>query len=193
MRIWFITHPEVVIDPCTPVPQWSLSERGIERMKIFCRRHNLGDIRAIWSSAENKAIEGAEIMGSHLGIVCQVDARLHENDRSATGYLPSDIFEAMADRFFSEPEQSVEGWERAVDAQTRIVLAVNAIAAQHKAGGDLAIVAHGGVGALLLGALKHLPISRALDQPGRGGGNFFLFSPTTKSLLQDWTDISESD
>jgi broad specificity phosphatase PhoE len=176
-RIWFITHPEVVVDPYTPVPQWSLSERGIERMKTFCRREDLSDIRAIWSSAETKAIEGAEILASYLGICCKLEERLHENDRSATGYLPADDFEAMANRFFANPEQSVEGWERAVDSQSRIVAAVDAIVAQHIDGGDLAIVAHGGVGALLLDALRRLPISRGLDQPGRGGGIFSYLHP----------------
>lgn len=191
-HIWFITHPDVVIDPHIPVSQWSLSARGIARMKIFCRREDLFDIRAVWSSAETKALDGAQIMASELGVSCQVDERLHENDRSATGYLPAKKFEAMADRFFANPEQSVQGWERAVDAQSRIVEAVDAIAEQHHKGGDLAIVAHGGVGALLLGALKRLPISRALDQPGLKGGNFFRFDHSTKMVLHEWTDISES-
>ena len=125
-----------------------------------------------------------------LFLIAQVDERLHENDRSATGYLPPAEFQAMADRFFANPEQSVKGWERAVDAQSRIVAAVDDIAARHSTGGDLAIVAHGGVGALLLCALRGVAISRALDQPGNGGGNFFIFESETKSLVCGWSDIS---
>ena len=49
----------------------------------------------------------------------------------------------MADRFFAEPKTSVLGWERAVDAQTRIVACVRSIAEQDATPGDLAIVAHG--------------------------------------------------
>jgi hypothetical protein len=33
--VYFITHPDVVINPEVPVPQWSLSERGKERMKAL--------------------------------------------------------------------------------------------------------------------------------------------------------------
>lgn len=31
--VYFITHPEVVIDPGVPVPQWPLSETGRRRMR----------------------------------------------------------------------------------------------------------------------------------------------------------------
>ena len=30
--VYFITHPDVVIDPATPVAQWPLSQRGRMRM-----------------------------------------------------------------------------------------------------------------------------------------------------------------
>ncbi len=68
---------------------------------------------------------------------------------------------------FARPSESVRGWERAVDAQARIVRAVNRIldAREH---GDIAIVAHGGVGTLLLCHLLKEPISRGRDQPLAG-------------------------
>lgn len=31
-HLYFITHPNVLIDPTVPVPQWPLSERGLARM-----------------------------------------------------------------------------------------------------------------------------------------------------------------
>jgi hypothetical protein len=46
---------------------------------------------------------------------------MHENDRSATGFLPPDEFETVANRLFAEPLVSIRGWERAIDAQLRIV------------------------------------------------------------------------
>jgi broad specificity phosphatase PhoE len=187
--VWFITHPEVIIDPNKPVPEWSLSEIGVARMIAFCARPELDAISLVYSSAETKAVEGAEILAKHLGLTAQVDEQLHENDRSATGFLPPPEFQKMADRFFASPEISVEGWERAVDAQSRIVNAVRRLATAHDGAGDLAIVAHGGVGALLIAALKQLPISRTLDQPGGGGGNYFVFDCAGFVLHVDWTDI----
>ncbi|PZO78714.1 MAG: histidine phosphatase family protein [Mesorhizobium amorphae] len=163
----FITHPEVVVDPATPIERWHLSPAGITRMRHFSGSPVPADVRAIWSSAETKAIEAAGILGGALGLGVQVAGDLGENDRSATGFLPPADFEATADVFFASPASSIRGWERAVDAQARICAAVARIVAGHD-GGDLAIVAHGAVGTLLFCALSRHGISRSFDQPFQG-------------------------
>ena len=94
----------------------------------------------------------------------------------------------MADAFFARPDESVRGWERAVDAQRRIVEAVGG-AISMAPDGNMAIVSHGGVGALLLCHLKHVSVSRAEDQPGQGGGNVFSFEAATRRLLSGWRRI----
>ncbi len=114
---------------------------------------------------------------------------LGENDRSATGYLSKAEFEAVADQFFARPEESVRGWERAIDAQSRTIQTVDDIITMVKAPGDIAIVSHGAVGALLLCHLKGIPISRIEDQPGDGGGNFFSFDAADRRLLSGWRRI----
>lgn len=123
------------------------------------------------------------------GLRWQVRQDLGENDRSATGYLPRAAFEAMADAFFAEPEVSVRGWERAADAQARIVAAVRAVIATTFPPGDIAIVSHGAVGALLLGHLSGRSIDRSLDQPAGNGGNFFAFDRETRRLRHGWMPI----
>jgi broad specificity phosphatase PhoE len=186
-RVWFITHPQIMVDPHVAVTDWSLSEIGRGRMSRFVHAPELERVGSIWCSTERKAIEAAEILGAHLGQPCRQWAALGENDRSSTGYLPRAAFEAMADRFFAEPEQSVRGWERAVDAQARIVGAVAEVVKRSEGDDEIAIVAHGAVGALLLCHLEQAPIARLWDQPGEGGGNFFVFAGGT--LLQGWTAI----
>ena len=57
--------------------------------------------------------------------------------------------------------------------------------------GDIAIISHGGVGALLLCRLKGVPISRTEDQPAGGGGNVFGFDIVTRRLLTGWHRIDE--
>ena len=110
---------------------------------------------------------------------------LGENDRSATGFLPPAEFEQMADAFFANPGESVRGWERAVDAQARIVAAVREVAAEEDGTGDILVSAHGAVGALLRGSLLGAPISRALDQPG-GGCWFALEVSRWRLLTREW-------
>ena len=53
----------------------------------------------------------------------------------------------------------------------------------------ISIVFHGGVGALLLCDLGDFEKSRKYDQPGSGGGNFFMFDPDAWSLVHGWTPI----
>lgn len=146
-------------------------------------------VRAIFSSAERKATDAAALIAGRLRLDYRIIAELGENDRSATGYLPKAEFEAVADEFFAHPTRSVRGWERAIDAQTRIIAAVDRALSSAAGDGDIAIVSHGGVGALLLCHLSQRPITRALDQPGGGGGNRFAFDRTSRSLISSWCAI----
>jgi broad specificity phosphatase PhoE len=186
----FITHPDVVIDPAVPVPEWPLSARGRDRMHRALALPFVASVGAVWSSEERKARDGADILAAHLRQPVRTLAALHENDRSATGYLPREEFEAVADAFFAHPEQSVRGWEPATDAQRRIVAAVNhVIEATGAAAGNIAIISHGGVGALLLCHLLAVPIAREHDQPATNGGNMFSFEAGTRRLLHSWQPI----
>src|SRR5277367_4169023 len=116
--VHFITHPEVVIDRAIPVPDWPLSPMGRERMRrATLEQPWFRDIRTLFSSAERKARDAAAIIAEYLSLQPAVIDDLGENDRSATGYLPRQEFEAVADEFFARPQQSVRGWERAADAQ----------------------------------------------------------------------------
>jgi broad specificity phosphatase PhoE len=166
-RVWYISHPAVVVDPATPVPRWSLKPEGRAVMAAFADRPDLAGIRSIWSSDETKAIEAAAILGERLGLAATIVADSHENDRSATGFMPPPEFERAADAFFARPEDSFRGWERAVDAQARIAAAYGRILSAAPEG-DVAIVGHGGVGTLLWCRLAGMDIDRRHDQTAQG-------------------------
>ena len=187
--VHFMTHPEVSIDPSVPVPDWPLSAVGLRRVELLLERSWIMAVRTVFSSAERKATEMARMVADRLGLSPVILDGLGENDRSATGYLPKAEFETLADAFFARPEASVRGWERAVDAQRRIVMAMQRALAMVSADGDVAVISHGGVGALLLCHLKGVPISRAEDQPGLGGGNVYSFDAATRRLLIGWHSI----
>ena len=190
MRTFYlITHPNVVISRDVPVPRWPLSELGRQRMRAGLAQPWVREVTSVYCSTEQKAIDGADILSAHLGIGFEKVEELVENDRSATGFLPPDEFERVADQFFGAPEKSVRGWERAVDAQARIVRAVQMIFETDKTAGAIAIVSHGAVGTLLYCHLAGEPIARRWDQPPNGGGNFYGFTLSPRAVHSWWRAI----
>jgi len=185
-RLYFITHPQVVIDPARPVPNWHLSDAGIAQIRRFAQAFAFENLTSIWASTETKAIETAGILAAAHGLPVSVDARLTENDRSATGFLPPERFQQVADRFFAEPQNSVLGWERAVDAQARVVAGFAAITAGPPQG-DIAICAHGGVGTLLYCHLAGYPISRRYDQ--RKEGHYWVYDLARGTMESGWQSL----
>jgi broad specificity phosphatase PhoE len=186
----YITHPQVQIDPDVPVPRWGLSDKGRARAQAAAKRPWARMLRRIISSDETKAIETAEILAKSSGTLVEIVEGIHENDRSATGFLPPPEFEKAADWFFAHPTESFHGWERAIDAQTRIVSRVDALLADHDPHLPIAFIGHGGVGTLLKSHLEKRAISRQGDQPG-GGGNLFCFGLADRALSCDWTPIED--
>lgn len=186
---YYITHPDVVIDPNVPVPQWPLSDVGLARMEKALRLPFVGKLEAVYCSMEQKARDGAGILGAHLDLKPVARADLGENDRSSTGFLPQEEFLIHRDAFFGAPDESVAGWETARAAQSRVVKAVRAIVSEEGYDKQVVIVGHGGVGALLLTSLMDVQISLNQEQPGSSGGNWFSFDPDRWSVHSTWGAI----
>lgn len=185
MILHYVTHPQVAIDPAIPVPRWGLSDVGRARARVAARLPWVAAVRRIVSSDETKAIETATAFAEALAVAVEIRPGLHENDRSATGFLPPPEFEATADRFFAEPTASVRGWERAVDVQTRVAAAVASVLGERETSGDVLFVGHGAAGTLLWCRLAGLAIDRRHDQPA-GGGHRFAFDLATGRPLHPW-------
>ncbi|MCT7378534.1 histidine phosphatase family protein [Chelativorans salis] len=187
MKAFYLTHPQVEIEPERPVPEWRLSDGGRQRVDAMLGKTWLRSVGCIVSSAELKAVETAALIAAYLRVAVEIDPEMGENDRSATGFLQPDEFEAAADRFFAEPDKSWQGWERAVDAADRIETAVRRVLDRPQPVPTL-LVGHGGVGTLLKCRIGGRPISRREDQPA-GGGNLFAFGIASFELLCDWTPM----
>ena len=185
--ILYLSHPEVTIDPAVPVPEWGLSAIGRARLLAVRDAAWLGSCRRIVTSAERKALETAGLIAERTEAVVEVRATMHENDRTATGFLPPAEFERVADRFFAEPDHSVRGWERAVDAQARIVAEVLAVLAGHDPAAPLLLVGHGAVGTLLYCRLAGIAIDRRFDQ--QQGGSVIAIDGATLRPLFGWTPM----
>jgi broad specificity phosphatase PhoE len=180
----YLSHPQVKIDAAIPVPEWGLSDLGRNRTEAMAGQSWIRAFHRVVSSTETKAIETAEILAAALGVPVDIRQSLHENDRSATGFLNPPEFEATADQFFKHPEDNIRGWERAVDVQARITGAV--LRALSEAPDTPTIfVGHGGVGTLLQCHCARRSIARTSDQPA-GGGNHYLFDIEKRIVLYGW-------
>ncbi|MEM6594018.1 MAG: histidine phosphatase family protein [Pseudomonadota bacterium] len=172
------------------IPRWSLNETGRERVAMIARSGALMGTKHVISSGETKAIETAAPLANALGLPLIIREAMHENDRSATGFLPPEEFERVADQFFARPEESVRGWETALAAQTRIVGEVRDCL-NHCDEGDVLLVGHGGVGTLLFCYLSNVPISRTFDQGTGGGGCYFEFTSDMTKPRDGWKALED--
>lgn len=186
--LWYVSHPEVEVDPHVPVPRWGLSDRGRRRAEVLAGRPWLDAVQRVVSSDEAKAVETASAVARPRGLEVEVRPATGENDRRATGFLPPEEFEAVADAFFARPTDSVRGWERAVDAQARIVAAL-ADLVRTSEGGDVLVVGHGAVGTLWACHLAGSPIDRRWDQPGPG--HVLEVDRASASLRHHWRRIED--
>ena len=186
VTIRYLTHPQVVIDHAKDVRRWSLNPKGQARVAALaaCPGALSATVRVI-SSDETKALDTARPLAAALGITPEIRPMMHENDRRATGFLPPDVFEAVADQFFANPATSIRGWETAQAAQRRILAEVEACLARPQTG-DILFVGHGAVGTLLFCALSGLAIDRRYDQGPGGGGCWFAFDQTDRRPHQGW-------
>jgi broad specificity phosphatase PhoE len=194
MRALYVSHPQVEMDANVPVPLWGLSPEGRRRAEAFAASGVVPAGAMVFSSRERKALELADLLAAKAGTPVLSDHLMGENDRSATGFLPPELFEAHADRFFAEPENSVGGWERAIDAQRRIVATVTTALASVPAGTAAIFCGHGAVGTLLKCHVAARPISRSEDQTrtgGTGGGNCFVFDLAARQLCSEWTRLED--
>jgi broad specificity phosphatase PhoE len=130
-------------------------------------------------------------VAERLGLSYGTDACLGENDRSATGYIAPPEFWQVVGEFFARPHESIRGWERAVDAQARVVEAVGRIARQDGTCGHIVVVSHGGVGCLLTAHLQGVAIGRESRPSHPGGGCFIVIDRESLALRQDWRVIEE--
>ncbi|GJM38135.1 MAG: phosphoglycerate mutase [Acidimicrobiales bacterium] len=183
----YLSHPEVMVDPAVPVPDWGLSDVGRRRTTELADRASwLPSVTRIVTSGERKAIEAGEILAARVGLEVEQRPSTDEIDRSSTGYLSHDEHEAQANRLFAEPEVSANGWERAIDAQARVVRGLADLLAGDE---TVVVVGHGGVGTLLWCHLADRPIAREHDQPF--GGHLYAVDLSTGRPDGPWRPFED--
>ena len=183
-NILYLSHPEVIIDPQTPVPDWGISDQGRRRLRAAVKRGWPGRGWRIISSPEVKAQQTAELLANAFALPLHIHPDMGEVDRSATGYLPHDEHESLANALFAKPDAGPQGWESADAASARIMKAFQEVIAE--VSDNMLFVGHGAVGSFLWCALTRTPISRTQDQ--KRGGSFWagVMGPEGFSSLHPW-------
>jgi broad specificity phosphatase PhoE len=190
----YITHPEVVIDPAVPTPRWGLNAIGRRRAEAFAARKILPEDTVFFASSEQKALDLAAILASPANGKIHPRSEFDENDRSSTGFLAGEAFEEAVVALFGQPEASYRGWERAIDAQARIVRAVQQVFEEVPATTPLVFCGHGCVGTLLKCHLADRPIRLEEDQrrmAAPGGGNVLVIDRERWGLVADWMAMED--
>jgi len=189
--VYFITHPDVVVDPAVPAPEWRLSPRGRTRMTSFCDLPFVRSITGVYASNERKAMDGGEILAARNGLTVQVRPALHENDRSATGCHLRNSARRRMRSSLARTKAFGAGKGRRTPRRGSSP-AQQASHATKRPAGTSASSSHGGVATLLLCHLLRQPISRTLEQPGTTGGNYFVSDRASLALIHDWKDIGQA-
>jgi broad specificity phosphatase PhoE len=170
-----------------PIPEWDLSERGQQRLSVLLSKPWIKGIRAVFCSDEQKAKTTARRISQQLGLQEIILPALGEIDRFATGYLQQAELEPVVEAFYAHPEQSIRGWERAIDAQQRVRHALKQVLDASQGSRAIAIIGHGTVGTLLLCSIKGAGISRSNAPPGQG--YYYTFDGETRKLIHPWKPI----
>ena len=67
--LYLITHPDVIIDPSMPVPDWPLSPKGVRRMSLALAQPWMTQLNSVFSSAERKAIDAAQLVADRFSLL----------------------------------------------------------------------------------------------------------------------------
>lgn len=149
-KLYLVRHAWPEVRPGVPPDQWPLAVQGQAAATGLGRSVRGDGIVAVRSSEEIKAAETAELIADALDAACGTDPDLGEVRQRA---WVEDGYEATVERFFSQPDRSPDGWERAADAQARFAGAVGRFA-ETLGGGHGLVVAHGLVLALYLARFR---------------------------------------
>lgn len=169
MRILYLSHPEVNIDPQVSAYEWELSEQGRRRLRAATRRGWPGRGWRLIASPEVKAQQTAEILSQAFALPLHTHPEMGAVDRRATGYVPQDQYDKLTSALFARPADGPVGWESADIASSRIMKCFQEVLAE--VSDDMIFVGHGAVGSFLWCALTKTPITRAARQ--RRGGSFW--------------------
>ena len=167
--LYLVRHAEVLLRGDVPMTAWQLSPTGEQQARHLARSPVWRELTLIASSPESKAVATAQPIAEAAAVDLRIEPDLHEVDRGVTPLVSRSEYDALVAAHFASPEESVGGWEPAVEARHRTVACIERLAGN--ASGSLCVVSHGLVLSHFLAHLRGLPAPdldewRAIPLPG---------------------------
>jgi broad specificity phosphatase PhoE len=132
-----------------PAETWPLSDLGLLQAQRLAEQPFWQDVHIICASVEPKALQTAQIVAERHDLPVEPSFDLRE--LRCPGDFVSD-YEAAVREVLANPTASLNGWEPAGEAQTRIMTAIERLLMLHE-NETLAVVSHGLVLTLYLAYL----------------------------------------
>ena len=142
-KLILIKHARPQIDPNRPSEEWQLGDEGRRGATSLVDKLRPYEFDRLFSSAEPKALQTAQILSREMDRPVEQFPDLHEHDRRDVPHMDSREFISLIALFFKEPGRLVLGDETADEAAERFLFAVDGILKREA--GDVAIVSHGTV------------------------------------------------
>lgn len=140
--LYLIRHPRTHVDPSRQPHEWALSDQGRAQVNTLIEAPFWKNVVAVYSSNQPKAMEPARAIGQRYDIPVTSMPGLAEVRRGAEIYHSTGDYNSILGKFFSSPDFSIQGWERAGEALARIQQAMQEIIGQHP-GKSVAVLSHG--------------------------------------------------
>lgn len=156
--VYFITHPEVIPDPAIPISMWDYTDYGWARWEKILKKLWIKEIERLYSSPQVRAVKAAQQMADSLGYNLRIREDLGPIIRPDKKFLPAEEFAAAKGQFYEFPGNSIVGWEKAIDAQKRIIVAVDTILQESQNINHIGVVSHEDMAILLLCHIKQISI-----------------------------------
>jgi len=122
-----------------PAETWPLSDLGLRQAQRLAEQPFWQDVDIICTSVEPKAIQTAQFVAERHDLPVEPSFDLRELRRPGG---PVGDYESVVRQVLENPTRSVNGWEPAGEAQTRIMTAVERLLMLHESE-TLAVVSHG--------------------------------------------------